>query len=137
MNKVLLYCRSGFEKECAAEITARATALEVFGFARVKDNSGYVIFECYQYEDADKLIRQIPFASLIFARQMIVVGELLRDLPPDDRITPVCGMLTGAVEKGENCVLKSPILMKPKNCLNSAENSRCHYGLHYVRTVFC
>ena len=117
MNKVLLYCRSGFEKECAAEITARATALEVFGFARVKDHSGYVIFECYQYEDADKLIRQIPFASLIFARQMIVVGELLRDLPPDDRITPVCGMLTGAVEKGGELRVEVPDTNEAKELL--------------------
>ncbi len=117
MNKVLLYCRSGFEKECAAEITARATALEVFGFARVKDNSGYVIFECYQYEDADKLIRTIPFQSLIFARQMIVVGELLRDLPAEDRITPITGMLTGAVEKGGELRVEVPDTNEAKELL--------------------
>ena len=45
MNKVVLYCRPGFEKECAAEITDKAARLEVFGFARVKEDSGYVIFE--------------------------------------------------------------------------------------------
>ncbi len=48
MNKVVLYCRPGFEKECAAEITDKAARLEVFGFARVKEDSGYVIFEGYQ-----------------------------------------------------------------------------------------
>ena len=37
MNKVVLYCRPGFEKECAAEITDKAARLEVFGFARVKE----------------------------------------------------------------------------------------------------
>ncbi len=47
-NKIALYCRSGFEKECAAEITEKAAQLEIFGFARVKENSGYVLFECYQ-----------------------------------------------------------------------------------------
>ncbi|VEB88416.1 putative RNA 2'-O-ribose methyltransferase [Citrobacter koseri] len=31
---------------------------------------------------------------------MFVVGELLRDLPPEDRITPIVGMLQGVVEKG-------------------------------------
>ncbi|WP_440061800.1 hypothetical protein, partial [Klebsiella pneumoniae] len=31
MNKVVLYCRPGFEKECAAEITDKAARLEVFG----------------------------------------------------------------------------------------------------------
>lgn len=108
MNKVLLYCRQGFEKECAAEITDKATQREVFGFARVKEDSGYVLFECYQREDADKLIRELPFSELIFARQMLVVGELLRDLPPEDRITPVVGMLTGAVEKGGDLRVEVP-----------------------------
>ncbi|MBS0893567.1 23S rRNA (cytidine(2498)-2'-O)-methyltransferase RlmM [Tatumella sp. JGM130] len=117
MNKVLLYCRSGFEKECAAEITARATALEVYGFARVKDNSGYVIYECYQYEDADKLIREIPFRSLIFARQMIVAGELLRDLPPEDRISPISGMLTGVTEKGGELRVEVPDTNEAKELL--------------------
>src|SRR5471030_971317 len=97
MNKVILYCRPGFEKECAAEITDKAAALEIFGFVRVKEHSGYIIFECYQHEEADRLLREIPFRELIFARQMLLTGELLRDLPPDDRITPIIGMLTGAI----------------------------------------
>ena len=100
MNKLVLLCRPGFEKECAAEITDKAGRLNVFGFARVKDNAGYVIFECYQAEEADKLARELPFSSLIFVRQMFVVGELLQDLPPEDRITPIVGMLQGVVEKG-------------------------------------
>jgi len=100
MNKVILYCRQGFEKECAAEITDKAAQLGVYGFARVKEQSGYVVFECYQPEEADKLGRELPFSSLIFARQMIVAGELLTDLPPEDRVTPIVGMLQGVVEKG-------------------------------------
>ncbi|MGE4801723.1 23S rRNA (cytidine(2498)-2'-O)-methyltransferase RlmM [Yersinia hibernica] len=98
-NKIALYCRAGFEKECAAEITAKAAQLEIFGFARVKENSGYVLFECYQLEDADRLIREVPFRELIFARQMMVVGELLKDLPAEDRVSPIVGMLVGVVEK--------------------------------------
>ena len=100
MNKVVLLCRPGFEKECAAEITDKAGRLNVFGFARVKENAGYVIFECYQLEDADTLAKTLPFSSLIFVRQMFVVSELLQDLPTDDRITPIVGMLQGMVEKG-------------------------------------
>lgn len=102
MNNVILYCRPGFEKECAAEITEKAAERELYGFARVKENSGYVVFVCYQHEEADRLIRTLPLRSLIFARQMILAGDLLRDLPTDDRITPIVGMLTGAVaEAGE------------------------------------
>lgn len=89
MNKLALYCRPGFEKEVAAEISDRASALGVFGFARVQENSGYVIFECYQPDEADRLAREIPFNQLIFARQMIVVSDLLENLEPTDRISPI------------------------------------------------
>ena len=89
MNKLALYCRSGFEREMAAEITEKATALGVFGFARVIENSGYVIFECYQTGEADRLAKQLPFQQLIFARQMLVVSDLLDNLPQQDRISPI------------------------------------------------
>ena len=89
MNKLALYCRAGFEKEMAGEITEKAAELGVFGFANLKENSGYVIFECYQVGDADRLARELKFDQLIFARQMIVVGDLLQNLPENDRITPI------------------------------------------------
>ncbi|EIT7186361.1 23S rRNA (cytidine(2498)-2'-O)-methyltransferase RlmM [Serratia sp. SRS-8-S-2018] len=108
MNKIVLYCRPGFEKECAAEITDKAAQLEIYGFARVKEHSGYVLFECYQPDDADRLAREIPFRELIFARQMIVVGELLRDLPPEDRVSPIVGMLIGVVDRGGELRVEVP-----------------------------
>ncbi|MCK3657290.1 23S rRNA (cytidine(2498)-2'-O)-methyltransferase RlmM [Pasteurellaceae bacterium Pebbles2] len=89
MNKLALYCRIGFEKEVAAEINDKAAERGVFGFARVQENSGLVIFECYQAGEADLLAREIPFNQLIFARQMIVVSDLLQDLNPEDRISPI------------------------------------------------
>lgn len=89
MNKLALYCRAGFEKEMAGEINDKAAQLGVFGFASVKENSGYVIFECYQAGDADRLARELSLKGLIFARQMIVVGDLLQNLPEQDRISPI------------------------------------------------
>ncbi|MDF7666743.1 23S rRNA (cytidine(2498)-2'-O)-methyltransferase RlmM [Orbaceae bacterium ESL0727] len=97
LKQIVLYCRSGFEKECAAEITDKATGLELFGFAKVIDNSGYVIFQCYQDGDAQKLITILPFKTLVFARQMFVCGDLLTDLPTTDRITPIISALTGCI----------------------------------------
>ncbi|PJG85921.1 23S rRNA (cytidine(2498)-2'-O)-methyltransferase RlmM [Conservatibacter flavescens] len=88
-NKLVLYCRNGFEKEVAAEISEKASGLGVFGFARVQENQGYVIFECYQPNEADRLAQEIPFNQLIFARQMIVVSDLLSDLSLEDRISPI------------------------------------------------
>ena len=46
------------------------------------------------------LVLLFSISSLVFARQMVVVGELLKDLPPEDRVTPIVGMLQGVVEKG-------------------------------------
>lgn len=92
-NKLALYCRAGFEKEVAAEITERAAALGVFGFANLKENSGYVIFECYQADEADRLAQTLKLSSLIFVRQMIVVGDLLQNLPENDRISPILAEL--------------------------------------------
>ena len=98
MNKLALYCRIGFEKEVAAEITDRASERGVFGFTRVVENSGYVIFECYQPGDADRLAREIPFNRLIFARQMIVVSDLLENLEPQDRISPIMAQYKSIAE---------------------------------------
>ncbi|WP_038177148.1 MULTISPECIES: 23S rRNA (cytidine(2498)-2'-O)-methyltransferase RlmM [Vibrio] len=93
MKQLMLYCRSGFEKECAGEIQDRATQLEVFGFPRLKKNSGFVIFECYQEGDAQKLVKEIDFKSLIFARQMFAVAVEIDDLPREDRISPILQQL--------------------------------------------
>ncbi len=94
MKKLMLYCRAGFEKDCAGEIQDRASQLGIYGFPRLKKNSGYVIFECYQDQEAARLVEQIDFQSLIFARQMFVVAAELAQLPSDDRISPILEALS-------------------------------------------
>lgn len=94
MKQVMLYCRAGFEKECAGEIQDKATQLEVYGFPRMQKNSGYVLFECYQEGDAQKLIKELDFQALIFARQMFAVAAEFTELPKDDRISPILAQLS-------------------------------------------
>ncbi|MBF0785423.1 23S rRNA (cytidine(2498)-2'-O)-methyltransferase RlmM [Muribacter muris] len=89
MNKLVLYCRAGFEKEVAAEITEKAAQRGIFGFAQLTENSGWVLFDCYQAGEADRLARELPLSQLIFVRQMIVVGDMFRELPTADRISPI------------------------------------------------
>ncbi|SJL82675.1 23S rRNA (cytidine(2498)-2'-O)-methyltransferase RlmM [Vibrio palustris] len=89
MKQIMLYCRSGFEKECAGEIQDKATQLEVFGFPRLKTNTGFVLFECFQDGDAEALLKGIDFQTLIFSRQMFAVAAECTDLPQDDRISPL------------------------------------------------
>ncbi|MDG6301408.1 23S rRNA (cytidine(2498)-2'-O)-methyltransferase RlmM [Glaesserella parasuis] len=102
MNKLALYCRAGFEKEVAGEINDKAAQLGIYGFANLKENSGYVIFECYQAGEADRLARELAFNQLIFVRQMIVVGELLQDLAEGDRISPIVAQYQALNPKNSN-----------------------------------
>ncbi|MDC0610427.1 23S rRNA (cytidine(2498)-2'-O)-methyltransferase RlmM [Vibrio sp.] len=98
MKQLMLYCRPGFEKECAGEIQDRAARVEVYGFPRLKSNTGFVVFECYQDGDAHRLIKELEFNTLIFARQMFAVLAECADLPVQDRISPILESLAESDE---------------------------------------
>ncbi len=89
MLGILLYCRPGFENDCANEIQDKAAALEIFGFIKTKRNSGYVFYQCYNGEEVEKLLKGLNYKQLIFARQLIAVQEFVDNLPLDDRISPI------------------------------------------------
>ena len=102
MNAVMLYCRAGFEKECAAEVQDKAAELGVYGYAKTKGNSAYVLFYCQEEGGAELIARKVKFNQLVFARQIIVVCAEIFDMPLDDRISaikancaelPLCGSL--------------------------------------------
>ena len=89
LQSLLLYCRPGFEKECAAEIQGQTQKLEVPGYSKANPGAGFVLFTPYQEADTAALAKQLRFADLCFARQMVVVLPLLSKLPVDDRISPL------------------------------------------------
>ncbi|QFY44355.1 23S rRNA (cytidine(2498)-2'-O)-methyltransferase RlmM [Candidatus Methylospira mobilis] len=89
LQHLLLYCRPGFEKECAAEIQNTLLDSDVAGYANAQPDSGFVLFTPYEAHEIPRLMREIRFFELIFARQLIFTAPVLTDLPPDDRITPL------------------------------------------------
>ncbi|WP_372882468.1 23S rRNA (cytidine(2498)-2'-O)-methyltransferase RlmM [Psychromonas sp.] len=89
MLGILLYCRPGFENDCANEVQDKATALEVFGFVKTKRNSGYVFYQCYDPQQVEYLLKQLDYKQLIFSRQLIGVKAFVDNLPLDDRISPI------------------------------------------------
>lgn len=89
MNSLLLYCRPGFEKECAAEIQDTANELGAYGFAKTQANTGYVEYQCYEDGAADMLARKAEFNRLIFARQMMVCVAHIVAKDLNDRISSV------------------------------------------------
>ena len=86
MDGLLCWCRAGFEPDLAAELTERAAAAGISGYARTERGSGYVLFHC---DDADALDAALPWRTLVFARQKLRLIAELRTLPSNDRISPI------------------------------------------------
>jgi len=100
MNTLLLHCRPGFEGEVCGEISEHAAILEVAGYAKARPDSACAEFICSEPGGAERLMRRLRFADLIFPRQW-ARGDYLQ-LPETDRISvllahladyPVCGSL--------------------------------------------
>ncbi|WP_133180828.1 23S rRNA (cytidine(2498)-2'-O)-methyltransferase RlmM [Shewanella decolorationis] len=101
MKNLFLFCRAGYEKECAAEIQQRAAELNVGGFVKANNNDAYVVYQCFEEDGGDTLVKQLPLDSLIFARQMFAASELLADLPESDRVSPIVAALSEVSKAGE------------------------------------
>ena len=93
MSSLFLYCRPGFEGECAAEIQELAVAHGISGYCKAKPESAFVIFQSHDPAAASRLYEEIPFAELIFTRQWFVVVSECNDLAPTDRVTPLIKVL--------------------------------------------
>ena len=89
MNHLFLHCRPGFEKECAAEIQELATAAGVYGFIKTREGQAYVIYVTHEPDGAQRLVGQLHFMDLVFARQWFVTTAPLANLPPGDRVGPL------------------------------------------------
>lgn len=89
MRQLLLYCRAGFEKECAAEIQDKAGLHNVFGYCKLTSDSAFVIFEAYDANSLAEFYRDYDFEQFIFIRQWSLLQAELLELPAADRIAPI------------------------------------------------
>ncbi|MEK6748875.1 MAG: 23S rRNA (cytidine(2498)-2'-O)-methyltransferase RlmM [Pseudomonadota bacterium] len=94
---VFLYCRPGFEGECAAEIVDQARAVGIAGYCKAKPASGYVLFYPADELTAAQWFAKFRLCDLIFARQWFWVVGWRDDLPLTDRATPLA---QGVAEAG-------------------------------------
>lgn len=101
MKNLFLFCRAGYEKDCAAEIQQKATALNIGGFVKANNNDAFVIYQCFTDGDADKLVTKLALNDLIFARQMFVACDQLKNLPENDRVSPIVEALAQVSKAGE------------------------------------
>jgi len=88
LSGLLLYCRAGFEKECAQDIMHAAESLNVGGWCKALADSGYVLFHPAQAGDLAVLQKRLVFEELSFARQMVFVSGPLQ-LAAENRLPPL------------------------------------------------
>ncbi|MDO6563487.1 23S rRNA (cytidine(2498)-2'-O)-methyltransferase RlmM [Amphritea sp. 1_MG-2023] len=86
MNHLLLYCRPGFEKECAAEVRELCEQQGIYGYCKLEDNSGYALFVSHQADGATLAVEQLDFQQLIFTRQWVATLPLVEDIDTQDRV---------------------------------------------------
>ena len=88
-SAVLLYCRAGFERECAQEITAGAAGMGVEGFVKARPESGVEVTPAGAEPSGAELGKHLDFSRLTVPRQLVRTGDLLSGLPEGDRVTPI------------------------------------------------
>jgi 23S rRNA (cytidine2498-2'-O)-methyltransferase len=86
---LLLYCRPGFEKECAQEISHYAGELGVDGYVRSKPDSGWLLYVPHEDKAAAHLQKQLHFGAFVFPRQIVHRAVAVENLPTTDRATPL------------------------------------------------
>lgn len=89
MTELLAYCRSGYEKDTASELTALAATQGVYGYPALSAHSGFVSFMLYQAEELHTLAAALPVADTVFPRQLVAVTASLASIDKQDRISPI------------------------------------------------
>jgi 23S rRNA (cytidine2498-2'-O)-methyltransferase len=84
---LLFYCRPGFEKECAAEVSTLFSDCGREGYAKTKPDSGLVLYVPHDPEVARN--PPLGWCDFAFARQMVRDVRLVEGMPLTDRATPL------------------------------------------------
>lgn len=86
---LILLCRPGFEKECAAEAESLTRHAGIAGFARTAPDAGSVHFVFNELVDWREALEAAPYSAFVFARQRSIWVERVTDMPQEDRVTPL------------------------------------------------
>ncbi|MCE5231851.1 MAG: 23S rRNA (cytidine(2498)-2'-O)-methyltransferase RlmM [Mizugakiibacter sp.] len=89
----LLYCRPGFERECAQELETVAAAAGASGFARAAADSGLAEYVLHDTAAQAALDAAAGWRGLAFARQSLGLLARVRGLDPQDRLGPLLDAL--------------------------------------------
>jgi 23S rRNA (cytidine2498-2'-O)-methyltransferase len=95
LDRILLYCRGGFEKECAAEITEAMDALGAPGHVKTHPDSGFAVFVGSDDTCFRAAAERLRYSDLVFARQIVYALPPISDLPVNGRAAPLVERAAG------------------------------------------
>ncbi|SMF34706.1 23S rRNA (cytidine2498-2'-O)-methyltransferase [Alteromonadaceae bacterium Bs31] len=90
---LLAFCRAGFEKEVAAELSDVLGHYGHFGYAKVYDSEGYVEFFISELNELSALLSKLHYKDFIFVRHCYLTAGLQAELDPADRVSPLAESL--------------------------------------------
>jgi len=106
LNAILLYCRAGFEGECAQEVRTLAQAARISGDAPYQASSGYVEFSS---DAAEATLREtFRWRDLVFARQTLIAFAQFAGMSRSDRLTPIMAALQARSEAFYDVWVEAP-----------------------------
>lgn len=108
VSGLLALCRSGFEKEAAAELDELAAELGLIGFVRTRPDSAFVTFETHEPTPFADLAERCDWRSLIFARQLLPWFARLDALPERNRAAPIVAAARLAGQRFAHLMLETP-----------------------------
>ena len=86
---LILYCRPGFEAECAAEATAHADHAGLPGRSETVANTGVVRYHLRSGIAWEEVSKRLPYINWVFARQRVIWIDSVEGLPDADRVSPI------------------------------------------------
>lgn len=104
---LLLYCRAGFEPECAAEIQNYCAERGLRATPSITSEAAFVPVALERPGDAHLPEKQIHFVDLVFCRQLLFHAELVASLPHRDRITPLLTALGASGQRYSGLCLET------------------------------
>lgn len=88
-NQITLFCRPGFEKECAGEIMEQANQHQFPAYIQTNEQSGVAFLISSSELQTTELLTKINFHQLIFTRQWFACNKDQLTLPETNRLPDI------------------------------------------------
>ncbi len=119
---LLLFCRAGFEADCAAEVTAAALGAGADGHCEHEPNQAYVLWLPAPRRSGSSRAWKPQLTELVFARQWIDRLRRVENLRAPDRVTPLVEAAKHFGDRFSSVWIEAPDSESGRKILSSARN---------------